>query len=342
MIETKSNKVVAFFVAEKSMVEYSGKMEPFATKALLIQLHREKINVRVLTTDRSGAVKSLMTDVNKEREEKLLPPIKHCFDGWHFSKSVLKDIWKAAKLKKCIALGSWIKSVKNQVWYAIGNCGGNADYLTEMILAIAQHAAGIHEFPDNQYFKACHHGPLEGVRDKPWLKVGSLAHKKLVLALRGYKDSRLKDLRQMTENQHTSKNEQLNNVHNIYMPKHTFFGPVQARVRACLAAIDHNCNVNRPAKKDVDGNIRYQKKVSRDGTHYTAIPLKVPKDTSWRTKIMEEVVDAVRRGAVPSVEVPTFDHLKVFGKRRTIPVPDMAELVAATKARSRYREHSKQ
>jgi hypothetical protein len=37
MIETKSNKVVAFFVAEKSMVEYSGKMEPFATKALLIR-----------------------------------------------------------------------------------------------------------------------------------------------------------------------------------------------------------------------------------------------------------------------------------------------------------------
>jgi hypothetical protein len=31
----------------------------------------------------------------------------------------------------------------------------------------------------------------------------------------------------MTENQHTCKNEQLNNVHNIYMPKHTFFGPVQ-------------------------------------------------------------------------------------------------------------------
>ena len=80
---------------------------------------------------------------------------------------------------------------------------------------------------ENQFFKACHHGPMTGVRDKPWLKAGSLAHKKLVLALRGYKDSRLKDLRQMTENQHTCKNEQLNNVHNIYMPKHTFFGPVQ-------------------------------------------------------------------------------------------------------------------
>jgi hypothetical protein len=56
--------------------------------------------VRVLTTDRSGAIKSLMKEVNQEREQKLLPPIKHCYDSWHFVKSVAKDIWKAAKLKR--------------------------------------------------------------------------------------------------------------------------------------------------------------------------------------------------------------------------------------------------
>jgi hypothetical protein len=49
--------VIDFFVAEKSMVEYSSKMEPFATKKLLGDLHKKKINVRVLTTDRSGAIK---------------------------------------------------------------------------------------------------------------------------------------------------------------------------------------------------------------------------------------------------------------------------------------------
>jgi hypothetical protein len=54
----------------------------------------------VLTTDRSGALKSLMVEVNREREERKLPPIKHCFDCWHFSKSVEKDLWKAAKLKR--------------------------------------------------------------------------------------------------------------------------------------------------------------------------------------------------------------------------------------------------
>jgi hypothetical protein len=47
----------------------------------------------------------------------------------------------------CIALGCWIKSVKNQIWYALGSCNGNAEYLIEMILAIAEHVAGNHTFP---------------------------------------------------------------------------------------------------------------------------------------------------------------------------------------------------
>jgi hypothetical protein len=48
---------------------------------------------------------------------------------------------------------------------------------------------------------------------------------------------------------------------------------------------------------------------------YTAIPLKVVKNTQWRSDIMEEVVEAVRCGAVPTVEIPTDDHPKVYGKR---------------------------
>ena len=333
--------VIDFFVAEKSMVEYSAKMEPFCTKVLLKRMRKHKINIRVLTTDRSGALKTMMKDVNKERETMGIPPIVHNFDCWHFCKSVAKDLWKAAKLKKCIALGAWIKSVKNQIWYALGSCNGNAELLIEMVLAIAQHAAGIHTFPDNKHFKACHHGPLGGVRDKPWLKVGSLAWKKLDQAIRGVKDSRIKDLHQMTEFQHTSRNEQLHNVHNTYMPKHTFFGPPQARVRSALTVIDHNCNVNRPAKKDQDGDVLYDYALSRDGHTYTAKPVKEAKNTLWRWQIMEEVVEAVRTGTEPSVQVPTDDHLKVFARPKPS-IVDKAAVVAATKARSRFRDQSKQ
>jgi hypothetical protein len=228
MIESKSKMVIDFFCAEKTMVEYSGKMEPFAAKALLIRLRKKKIDIRVCTTDRSGALKNLMKDINEEREHRDLPPIKHCFDSWHFVKSVAKDIWKASKLKKCVVLSCWIKSVKNMIWFAVASCGGSAKMLEEMILSIPKHIADIHTFPENSLFKKCLHAPLSKSREKPWLKESSMAMKKLVQALRGHKDCRLKDLQNLTEFQHTSINEQLNHIHNIYLPKSISFGPPQA------------------------------------------------------------------------------------------------------------------
>ncbi len=106
MIELKSNMVVDFLCAEKAMVENSAKIEPLATQELLAGLHQKKLEVRLPTTNRPGPRKTLMKEVNREREEKKLPPIKYCFDGWHFQKSVIKDIWKAVKLKQCIVLSS--------------------------------------------------------------------------------------------------------------------------------------------------------------------------------------------------------------------------------------------
>jgi hypothetical protein len=208
--------------------------------------------------------------------------------------------------------------------------------LREIILSIPLHCAGVHSFPDNIHFKQCAHGPLSSEREKPWLKVGSEPYKKLVSALRGKNDCRLKDLAQLTECHHTSVNEQLNNIHNIYAPKHTFFEHEQATVRGCLTTIDHNCNVNRPAKKDVDGDSKYERRESRDGLHYSAKEVKVAKDTRWRAEILSEVVEAVRTGTEPTVMIPTYDVDKIYGNK--LPKPDLAEVVAATKAKRRYRK----
>jgi hypothetical protein len=79
-----------------------------------------------------------------------------------------------------------------------------------MILSIPKHISGVHEFPENKLFKRCLHGELPEDRNKPWLKPGSLSMKKLIGAIRGKKDCRLKDLPMMTEFQHTSINESIN------------------------------------------------------------------------------------------------------------------------------------
>ncbi len=279
-----------FYVAEKSMTEYSAKMEPYATKILLTRLYKQRINITVCTTDRSNLIKNLMKDINKGRTRRGLQPIKHSYDIWHFVKSVSRDLHTASKLKRCQTLGLWVRSVRNMLWFAFSECKGNAVLLREMVLSIPSHIAGIHTFPENSLFTRCLHDKLPSERSKPWLKEGSLSMRKLVLAIRGNKDSRLKDLEMMTEFHHTGTNEQINNLHNCYLPKSCSFGHKQAVVRAALTAIDHNSNVDRKPALDHDGEERYDVINTRDGQVWTAKVVKEPKNTTWRNAIVGDVL----------------------------------------------------
>jgi len=321
--------IIFFFI----QVEYSGKMEPYSLKILLKRLRKAGIDLRLLTTDRSSQIKSLMKEINELRAIAGLPAIKHCFDIWHMTKSVTKDLFLAAKLKRCQTLGVWIKSIRNMYYHCFKNCKGDPLLLREMILSIPGHVSGVHHFPDNKLYKRCLHPELPSVRSKPWLKEGSLSMKKLVKAIRGHRDSRLKDLECMTEFQHTGPNEWINALHNMYFPKSTSFGPTQSQVRACLTVIDHNKNADRETVLDHDGNKKYIMVVTRDGVEYKEKEVKVPKDTSWRKEICDEVLQAVRSQQMPSVKVPTDEHLKLYKKKRTKPVKSIA--VPATKKRRR-------
>lgn len=265
IVETETRQIIDFYVAEKSMTEYSAKLEPFAAKILLTRLHKSRVDVRVCTTDRSSLMKNLLKNINKSRSRRGLSHIKHSFDVWHYIKSVSKDLFAASKLKKCQTLGLWNRSIKNMMWYAIAECKGNADLLREMILSMPKHVANVHSFPENKHFQRCLHGDISSGRRKPWLKEGSLTMKKLVAAIRGNKDCRLKDLEFMTEFQHTGINENINSLHNVYFPKSCSFGHLQAIIRGCLTAIDHNTSVDRKPSVDVDGESRYNVINSRDG-----------------------------------------------------------------------------
>jgi hypothetical protein len=271
-------------------VEYSGKMEPFAAKILLTRLHKKRIGVRVCTTDRSSQLKRLMKDINSGRTKRGLQPIKHSFDVWHLIKAVTKDLFVASKLKKCQTLGRWIRSVRNMLWFCFSSCKGNAQLLREMVLSIPKHVSGVHTFPENELFRQCLHGELDGEHTKPWLKNGSLSMKKLIAAIRGRKDCRLRDLSMMTEFQHTSINESINALHNVYLPKCNSYGHPQAHIRGCLTAIDHNYNADRQPLLDHDGEEMYNVVSTRDGLIYTAKTIKEPKNTQWRKEILTDVL----------------------------------------------------
>jgi hypothetical protein len=61
-------------------------------------------------------------------------------------------------------------------------------------------------------------------------------------------------------------------------------------IRACLTAIDHNCNAERSPALDIDGEERYNIVSSRDGQVWTAKPIMESKNTSWRKDIVCEVL----------------------------------------------------
>jgi len=306
-------------------------MEPFATKILLRRLHKKHLDIQVITTDRSTQLKALLKEINQIRIAKNLPPIKHSYDVWHLVKSVTKDLGTASKLKSCETLGIWIKSIRRMMYYAFANCQGNPLLLREMILSIPRHVSGVHNFPENQLFKKCLHAELDSERDKPWLREGSPSMKKLVMAIRGNKDSRLKDLEMMTEYQHTSTNESVNALHNVYLSKSYAFDHPQAIVRACLTGIDHNKNANRSPRLDQYGEQMYSVRYTRDGQEYTAREVLQAKDTSWRKEIFSEVLQAMRSAEVLNITIPTDDHLKRYNRKR--PLPDKSVAVEATKKR---------
>jgi hypothetical protein len=106
----------------KFKVEYSAKMEPFATKMILARLLKKRIGIRVLTTDRSSQLKRLMRDINVALKRRGRHTIKHSYDVWHMVKAVTKDLFVASKLKQCQTLGSWITSVRNMLWHCFSTC----------------------------------------------------------------------------------------------------------------------------------------------------------------------------------------------------------------------------
>ena len=158
--------------------------------------------------------------------------------------------------------------------------------------------------------------------------------KKLVSALCGKNNCRLKDMDMMTECQHTSRNESVNAEHNVFFSKSYAYDHPQAYVRACLTGIDHNKNANRPPLLDRDGVQRQTQRCTRDGQEYTTRGLLVPKDTSWRKEILSEVLQAMRCRQVPDVKIPTDEHLKLYSKKR--PAPDKSVTIEATKKMRRF------
>ncbi len=91
----------------------------------------------------------------------------------------------------------------------------------------------------------------------------------------------------------------------------------QAIVRAALTAIDHNSNVDRKPALDHDGEERYDVINTRDGQVWTAKVIKEPKNTTWRSEIVAEVLQVRKKTLMNNYGIPN-EYVHMY---RTYPSP---------------------
>lgn len=181
----------------------------------------------------------------------------------------------------------------------------------EKIVSILSHVTGCHRFPTNQKFKECAHSNLNNRTDKEYIKEGTLAIKKIRLAIFGKDGQNLKDIKFMTLFLHTGSIENLNSMTTIkYMPKTYSFSWVSMIIRSVLGAIDmNNSLVDRRQKRKKDGKLMFRINCDRSGKKWSVRPVMESKSYVWRQELVDLVMLHARLGMVPNVEFPVDSTL---------------------------------
>ena len=149
-MDSDTGKIVSFSVVQVTEITSLNAMEKEGFVRCISRLKGEDdvCNDRI-TTDRHTVITSTMA--------KDYPHIKHQYDIWHLSKSVVKKLNKKAKLKSCQDLSHWIQSVSNHLWWSEATCNGDVKLLREKRVSVLHHVRNMHSWNDAELFRKCAH-----------------------------------------------------------------------------------------------------------------------------------------------------------------------------------------
>ena len=242
----------------------SARMEKEALIKCLNKLSELNLTVRTLTTDRHTQIRKYIRENRKD--------IKHCFDVWHFTKSIKKKLVSAAKKKTCIELGEWIIAIINHLWWSCSTCNGDYVTLKEKWTSVLQHITNTHSWEGNEKFHSCGHDN-EFNHNKKWLSPHSPAFNALKKILT--KSTVIKDLRHLTEFKHSGNVEVFNALLLKYCPKRLHFSMPSMIARTELAVMDFNSGASCDQAKTKDGSLRYKLQFSRISNSWVTKNIKV-------------------------------------------------------------------
>ena len=168
-MDNDTRKIATFNVVQVSEVNSSNAVEKEGSLRCLNTLE-EKLTISCITTDRHISITSTM--------EKEFSHIKHQYDVWHLSKSVVKKLNTKAKVKRYEELALWIQRIFNHLWWCAATCNGDVTLLREKWKSIVHHVTNKHSWQDSEVFHQCAHPCLSRreARRKCWLEPGSPAH----------------------------------------------------------------------------------------------------------------------------------------------------------------------
>ena len=323
-MDNETHKIVDFTVIQVSEVSSSNAMEKSGFERSLKNLEQCGVKIDCITTDRHLSISSFM---NKQSS------IKHQYDVWHFSKSIVKKLHNKSREKKYEGIGPWIQSISNHLWWSAATCNGDPNLLTEKWVSLCNHITNKHSWQTGTVFHECSHPPLTSrqIKRTCWLKPGSaeyVALEEIVLH-----PKLLKDIVKLCDFCHTGGLEVYHSMLLKYCPKREHFSYKGMKARSQLAAIDNNENVGR--KQAVverganTGESKYRKCYSKKQKKWVVKPILEKKTYHFLPEMLERVLEKCESGtAVPlELEVQLPENIAKE------PAPDKCELVRRHRSR---------
>ena len=208
-MDSDTGKIVSFFVVQVTKTSSLNATEKEWFVRCISSLENEDdVSIDRIITDRHTVITSAMA--------KEFSHIKHHYDVWHVSKSVVRKLNKKAKLKSSQDLFRWIQSVSNHLWWSAATCNGDVRLLREKWVSDLHHVRNKHSWNDAELFRKCAHPCLtrREVKRKSWLKPGTpsyVALEEVVL-----QPTLLQDLASLTDLCHTGG---LEVYHSMILPR---------------------------------------------------------------------------------------------------------------------------
>ncbi|OCT64720.1 hypothetical protein XELAEV_18045817mg [Xenopus laevis] len=290
LMEQTTKKVLNFDIQQVSPSVCSNNLEREALKICLNELIGEKINVKIVCTDRHKSVRKIFRDE--------YPLIRHQFDVWHFGKSIRSKLTAASKKKNCEEIKEWISATVNHLWWCSRTCDGNVEILKEKWTSLTKHVTNVHQWESGKYYHQCDHEELSELtnRKRKWMTEGSTAYITFTDIILSF--TLLKDLDQLSHFCHTGELEVYHSKQLKYRSKryHYFMDGMFARTQ--IGALDHNYNVQREQAKvsvsgmgrDPCGSMRHKQEFTKARKDWVVKPIFEPTSNAFLFSMMRDVM----------------------------------------------------